>query len=125
MPTPKKPANVHRLQGTFREDRHGNSVEVEPGMPERPFWLSASAIIVWREVESELRDAGYLTRLDGNALAIYCELQAEFIADPAGFAPQKLSQLRGLMGELGLTPSARAKLPAPEKPKPKSAFEGF
>jgi len=125
MPTPKKPASVHRLNGTYREDRHGGTVDLPPELPERPFWLSASAIIVWQELIPELEAAGYLARLDGMALATYCELAAEFIADPPAFPPQKLSQMRGLMSELGLTPSGRAKLPAPKKPAKKSRFEGM
>lgn len=125
MSNPKKPASVHRLQGTFRNDRHGDSVDLETAMPDRPFWLSESAAIVWRELQPELEKAGYLTKLDGMALALYCELKAEFIADPEVFPPQKLSQLRSLMGELGLTPSGRAKLPAPKNEKPKSPFEGM
>ena len=125
MPTPKKPASVHRIKGTYRDDRHGDSLEVETAMPDRPFWLSASAIIVWQELQKELEKAGYLSKLDGMALALYCELSAEFIANPPAFAPQKLSQMRALMGELGLTPSSRAKLPAPKNAKPANPFGGM
>jgi|AntRauTorckE6833_2_1112554.scaffolds.fasta_scaffold43800_2 phage terminase small subunit len=125
MPAPKKPASVHRIKGTYRNDRHSGGVEVESVMPEMPEWISGEAKQLWEKIAPDLKDAGYLTKLDGVALATYCELVCQFIADRENFAPQKLTQMRSFMGELGLTPGARAKLPAINKEKPNNSFEGM
>ena len=52
----------------------------------------------------------WLHRLDRYCLAAWCCLQAEFEADPAAMQAARLSLLRLLAGDLGLTAAGRARL---------------
>lgn len=124
MANPRKPASVHKLNGTYRQDRHGCKLELPSSGPEKPGWLSASAEVEWDRVMDIMADSGFLCRTDGAALATYCELLAEFAASPADFPAGRLGQMRLLMSELGLTPSGRAKMPERESHKD-NPFEGF
>ena len=61
-------------------------------------------------------------RLDRHCLAMWCVLQAEFKRDPAAMLPARISLLRLLAGDLGLTAAGRARLGftvvAPTEPDP-------
>jgi phage terminase small subunit len=118
MPNHRKPASVHKLQGTFQPCRHGGpEPEIELGEPEIPEWLSPAGVAEWRRICKILVPANYLAKSDAAALGMYCELVSQMSEDPAEFPAAKITQLRMLMGELGLTPASRAKMPAREKPK--------
>ena len=67
------PTTILKLRGTYRKDRHGNSIELDPAIPICPYFLSNRAKITWRQVVKRLTTAGILTELDGNALARYCD----------------------------------------------------
>lgn len=111
MANPRKPASAHKLNGTYRPDRHGDRISVPESGPEKPGWLSAPAEVEWDRVMEMMSDSGFLCRTDSSALATYCELLAEFAAGPADFPAGRLGQMRLLMSELGLTPNGRAKMP--------------
>ncbi len=122
MSNHKKPSNVHKLHGTFRPDRHGDDPDIEIGAPIKPEWLSAAASAEWDRSVPIMEGAGYLSVNDQMPLALYCELVADFQADPKGFPAARLTQLRLLMGELGMTPASRAKITVKKTDKPSNPF---
>jgi P27 family predicted phage terminase small subunit len=96
-----------------------------------PAWLDKMARQEWRRVAPLLAKNGLLSELDGNALAAYCVVFAEWrtaarqarrmptVVGPNGFlmaspfvaqARQALALLRSLMTDFGMTPSARARV---------------
>jgi P27 family predicted phage terminase small subunit len=129
---PPTPVALHRAQGTYRADRHGGTPEPKAAVPKAPAWLDKEAKKVWRYFSARLAAVKVLTELDREALAIYCTSAArlakaekaiattgEVIKSPAGFAQpnpwigiaQKCQEMMLRYGqELGLSPSARARL---------------
>lgn len=69
-----------------------------------------------------LADKGLMTEFDQTAMVAYCELYAEFKLSPSEFPSSKMTQLRLLMADFGMTPSSRMKLPNPDQEK-KNPFE--
>lgn len=124
MAAHKKPISARKIEGTYRAEIHGLENSIESGAPEKPLWLSGAAGEEWSRVSKMLENAGYLAKTDGMALSIYCELAAEFAGYPSDFPASKLSQLRMLMNDLGLTPVSRAKMPTAQK-EDKNSFEGL
>jgi P27 family predicted phage terminase small subunit len=106
-----------------------------------PEGLSDGASKHWPVVAKQLEDARVLTKLDGAALALYCETWARWadanekviklgavVKSPSGFpiqspylaiANKAHDQLVKLLIEFGMTPAARTKVsvakPAPKK----------
>lgn len=74
---PPKPVRIHRLDGTYRPDRHGGRDEpVASGLlteMQPPAWMSERQREIWREI---LADAprGLLRRIDHQLLVNYVEL---------------------------------------------------
>jgi phage terminase small subunit len=83
----------------------------EAKAPDKPQWLSVTASCEWDRVIPLLVDSGRITQHDSMALAAYCELAAEFISSPSEFPSSKMTQLRLMMGDFGMTPSSRDKMP--------------
>lgn len=70
----KSPEAVKLLEGTYREDRHGGTLKLRPGIPKKPDWLDQIAGQVWDETINELSEVpGLLSEADGPALAMYCD----------------------------------------------------
>lgn len=70
--TPKSVAQ-HKIDGTFRRDRHGDRMETrfEQGLPEKPETLTGDASRLWDTVVSGLPD-GALCHVDWAALSVAC-----------------------------------------------------
>lgn len=126
MAARRTPDNVHKLKGTFRPDRHAkNTTERElpaPGYPQPLAYLSADAMVVWREVEATMSTCNLYTQADAAKLARYCCIESEFRADPAAFPSAKLAQLRLMERDLYLDPEARAKVGSVSSAKPHNSF---
>ncbi len=112
---------------------HDHGTSALGALPRCPAHLSAAARREWRRLASPLHDAGLLTVADRGALAAYCQTYARWveaeerlketpalIKAPSGYPQQspwlsianKQLELMGrYMAELGLTPSARSRLP--------------
>ena len=127
-----KPTALHRLQGTYRKDRHGGGLEVPPGgrRPRRPRWLTGHAREAWDRLAPDLHAAGVLTELDvgllsclctmisrqRNALAIldregsfYTNARGRLVQHPAArIANQAAADILSLACEFGMTPRSRS-----------------
>ena len=77
--TRRKPVAVHKLQGTYRPDRHRVGIQPPEQVPACPDWLGPVGKQTWESTVDTLREVpGLLTRLDGDMLALYCEAWEEF-----------------------------------------------
>lgn len=119
--------------------RRVNTREPKPqsGTPECPDWLDEEARVCWAELVPQLEHSGVLTRIDRQALAIYCDTwsrwraacafvrkHGEFIPvkdeqgklkylhqfPQVGIAQKLLTNLLRYQQEFGLTPSSRSGL---------------
>lgn len=121
----RKPPSVHRLTPHYRPSRHDPKPSPLPAeAPAKPDWLSPAASLEWDHAISLLDGTGWLCPTDQDSLAMYAELFAAFKAKPSEATAAQVTQLRLLMGELGMTPSSRAKMPAPIYEK-KNMFDGL
>jgi P27 family predicted phage terminase small subunit len=138
---PPTPTNVLKRRGSWRGNRNPHEPTPPPGKPRCPRWLSDEAKRAWKRMIPQLDAMGILTRLDGHALARYCQLWArwrqaeEFLAtngdthlvrnadgQVAGvraypqvkIAAQLAEQLLRIEQQFGMTPSARTRLVAPQ-----------
>lgn len=90
-PAPK-PTAIRVAEGTFRADRHGDTVNAPPGVPAPPEWLSVDELEVWNHVVASLLEVeGLLARVDGEAIARYasdwCDwLRHKLMADEQSIA---------------------------------------
>jgi phage terminase small subunit len=121
---PKTPSEAKKLKGTYQPCRDVSGETRVPGEPVKPYMMGAGPSEVWAKTVKLLLDAGYLAKTDGMVLAVYCELAFEFSVAPAEMVCAKLAQLRMVMNDLGLSPSARAKIPVPKK-KEENNFSSF
>jgi phage terminase small subunit len=105
-----KPTFLHVVEGTLNATRHADRPDTEPpvGAPIKPKWLKRRAARIWDEYAPRLP---WLGEIDSAMLAAWCSLYSELEADPTLAAP-RISQMRGLVAELGLTPSARTRFKA-------------
>ncbi len=78
-----------------------------------PAHVQGRAMREWERVVPELSRLGVATAVDAAVLEAYV-LQYALVMDafetPKGPTPAAIGQLRALMGELGLTPAARARI---------------
>lgn len=103
MPARKSPASLRVIS---RPD------EFEP-----PEWLSAGAIEEWLIIVPRLLNASVLKKTDEMALSVYCELAAEFKENPQEFPAAKITQMRLLMADFGMTPHSRSSVSVDDKGK--------
>src|SRR5438445_5693784 len=71
----RKPTVLHKLDGTYRKDRHSElepQVEALSALPEPPDHLSARAKRVWRSAGDKLLKLGVLSAIDLDLFASYC-----------------------------------------------------
>ena len=92
-----------------------NHMEPQPerGAPLCPDWMPPDGRAQWDKVVPELDALGMLTKVDSATLEGFCALYAEFVAtvrSGASIKPALMGQLRYYAGELGLSPTARARL---------------
>ncbi len=78
------------------------------GRPRKPKKISRRAGELWDEVS----DLPWLSAADGYKLHLWAELQAQFERSPLRMLSARIAQLRAVGSELGLDPSARARLGA-------------
>ena len=139
MGRPRKPTWEHKLNGTYREDRHGNRVEVGGGTmdPNPPIELSDDEGVLWTQVVESLSPE-VVCPLDITTLyalcrwwGIWCEcekaIREKGPEDSYRLHIQAVSawkQFAALAAKFGLTPIDRAKLdfPPPKQHDPLAQF---
>jgi P27 family predicted phage terminase small subunit len=74
-----KTAELHKIDGTFRSDRHSDDIKAPmmARMPKPPDGMSAAAAEWWKKKVLDLKDMGLLYRSDLELLAVYCNLLAD------------------------------------------------
>jgi P27 family predicted phage terminase small subunit len=113
-----------------------------------PTWLEGEAAAEWKRLAPVLHRLGLLTEIDETALATYCQAWARWreaerniqkfgmvIKGKGGFpiispfvavANRAMSQMKGLLVEFGMTPSARSRVIASgDRDKPVDPFAEF
>ena len=107
--------------------------EPEIKIPTPPEFLDEEALAEWRRISQELVELNVLSEMDRAALAIYCVLWSRWVDSENhlktygyiiksartggliyspyyGVANTAITQLRGWMGEFGMTPGSRSKI---------------
>ncbi len=139
---PPTPTNILDMRGSWRSKRNPSEPQPERGRPRCPRWLDPEAKAAWRHLVPQLDRMGVLTKVDGNALARYCQLWGrwrkaeEFIRDHGDsylakdsegkvkglkcypqvrMANQLAEQLLRLESHFGMTPSARSRIEVPQQ----------
>jgi P27 family predicted phage terminase small subunit len=126
------------LEGTH-EKRKPLVAQPRPLMPSCPSFLDGAARATWRQVAPALHRLGLLTELDGTILAAFCTAAARWRAAERVLRTEGLTMIvpQGLLArpevaiarleraaavrfgaELGLTPTARARLGGGAPPDP-------
>lgn len=122
-----KPAEIHKIEGTFRGDRHSDDIKAPmmSRMPKPPEGMSDAAVEWWKKKCIDLRDMGMLYRSDLEVLAHYCNLLADIdharsLMNISFSGEERLKWLKyhnealkfalPLTKEFGFTPLARTKI---------------
>ena len=114
MPNIRKPNNLHKIDGTFRKDRHGEEGDslddADLGkLPPPPIFLTPTARDEWVRVTKILGPAKLLKGTDMGIMVAYCKLYETIASNDPDLPIAAYGQFRMVAGELGLTPAARSK----------------
>jgi P27 family predicted phage terminase small subunit len=130
-----KPTRLKALEGTLRSDRRNpNEPETKPAIPRCPTHLGSEAKREWRRLAPQLARLGLLSKIDREALALFCQAWARWVEaeealkrygvmvkSPNGFPMQSpylavankaMEQMRALLAEFGMSPSSRTRVHA-------------
>lgn len=134
-----KPTHIHLVRGNpGKRARNANEAKSKRGIPAPPPHLSERGRAAWDAFATKLDRAGLLTELDAIALERGCEVYAEVVELEIDIAANKRTQrvktksggcmerqrpqvamlqdadrrLRAWLAEFGMTPAARARVPA-------------
>jgi len=149
---PKRtPTKVLARRGSWRaraREKAGGEPRPESGRPTCPQWLTGEGRRAWHRLVRQLDAMGLLARCDQHALARYCRIWQQWVAEqahviehgevvdilnrdgaPVGEGPsihlqnaqKHADQLLRLEQHFGLTPSARASLAGSVRPERKTA----
>ena len=111
---PPKSPRLHLVGGTYRDDRHGRDDGRGPAPPgqrlrarDKPPFVRGRAARLWAEALPKLP---WLHRVDKYCLSLWCVLLAEFEADPRAMKAARISLLRLMASDIGLSAAGRARL---------------
>ena len=134
---PKTPTRVLKNRGSWLAKTRSGEPTPPPGLPEPPAILCKKAKEKWDQVVPLLDEMGVLFKIDGDAVARYCEAWADYeIAKEwlhekgqyyplkdnegrikcfqqwpqVGIANHAAEQMNKIAAQFGMTPSARAGL---------------
>jgi P27 family predicted phage terminase small subunit len=130
-----KPTRLKALEGTLRSDRRNpNEPDTRPAIPRCPGHLGPEAKREWRRLAPQLARLGLLSKIDREALALFCQAWARWVEaeealkrygvmvkSPNGFPMQSpylaiankaMEQMRALLAEFGMSPSSRTRVHA-------------
>jgi P27 family predicted phage terminase small subunit len=146
MPKPKKPTSLRILDGDAPYRINGDEPKSPPGLGDPPDWLDALAREEWARVRVVVEGMGVATRADSAGAALYChhfsvwrrawqtidregmtiETDTTVKSHPAvGIANTAAREMAKLLGQFGMTPSARAGLHVRETPAEGSVADYF
>lgn len=113
----------HRLNGTFRADRHGSSPEPSAAIdPAPPAGMTDAAERAWHELVKA--GAEWLAQSDRAAVEVAAGLLAKSRAGELSAAA--LAQLSAMLHRLGMTPAGRRSVDKlPSAPKDANEFNQF
>ncbi|MCK5602249.1 P27 family phage terminase small subunit [Candidatus Pacearchaeota archaeon] len=106
---PQKPVKQLKLQGTYREDRHGECMQIEPNKPDCPEWLSETAKFHWTEISQMLYDMGMVSKIDHLALSLLVDALADWIKYSKSANMLKVAYYENAAGNLVMHPAITAK----------------
>ncbi len=117
MGRPRKPTELHLLNGSFdknpnRAVERANEPHDERPLGDPPEFVRPDQRVAWMEIE---RLAPWLAYCDRLAVEIAAVLMARFRIDPGSMAPALYTRLETMLGRLGMTPSDRSKVTVPGK----------
>ena len=142
----KIPTNLKVLRGTLKKSRE-NKFEPQPdlGRPDPPDALDEIGLAKWHETVVELERMGILARVDGTALAGFCDafsrwyrnaerlkregdviesFNGQQMPHPSiGIVNRSLVLLRSFLIEFGLSPSSRANVKTTKATEKRNPFE--
>lgn len=124
MVMPRKPQALRELQGTDRDHpgrQNKNQPVVTRGIGPAPDHLPDAVRKIWDEIVTNMY-AGVLGEADRLALETLARLVYVMRTDFDEMNAAKLSQLSGLLGRFGMTPSDRTKIVVPKKDDKKNGF---
>lgn len=138
MPNIRKPNGLHKLNGTFREDRHGKKgLSLDDSniadLPLPPDCLSMTAKAEWVRIVAILSPMKLLKATDYGIMLAYCQIFDELFNPPVdafGIKTKPLAslyaQFRGIANDLGLTPISRSKISLKDPAeKPDNEYSDF
>lgn len=111
MARPRTPTALKLITGNPGKRQLPENEPKPTGKLEKPKWLKGKAGKIWNETAPKLF---WLTDSDSDKLAVWCGLYAEIAAGLAQVNSARLTQWRVLGSELGMDPSARAKITVPD-----------
>lgn len=131
-----KTIDVHKLDGTYRDDRHGDSVNVENDLSDKPttfltkkeksYWKKWHPVLHRGQILKETDEVafGLLCRISNRVFALAEELNDDYIIEhlsDVGAVVKKENplyrvldreeqKLINLLGKFGMTPESRGKI---------------
>ena len=112
MGRPRTATAILDARGAFQKHPERKRVDavVTSTLPRQaPAELTKQEVKWWHKLKKQIPPS-VLTGADQASFHLLVVIWAEFIEDVNDFPTSKIAQLRGLMGDFGMTPSARAKL---------------
>lgn len=79
MSRPRKPNEIHKLVGGFRDDRHGDSMEAPATDAVIPRWVRDSTREQWNEITDLLRGLGMLSDAYTPGMALLADALADLV----------------------------------------------
>ena len=133
---PPKPTNLIKANGTFKQHRHADRLELPNATPTMPFVSGDVATQTFAHLSERLSRLGVLSDLDGYALQMLADAWEDYTAardvvrrlgatyetiteagqvmirprPEVAMYQNAWDRMKKIIGEFGLTPSSRAKL---------------
>ncbi len=127
MSRPRTPTAILEAKGSFKTHanrrRGGEPVQKEP-IGNAPKDLTDVETVEWKQLVKDCCP-GVLTAADRNTVKMVARLQCEYDRDLSDMQTSKLALLNKLYGQLGMTPSDRARLSIAPAKKEVNRFDRF
>ena len=119
-----------KLQGTYEPSRHKDRLELSGEIPEAPDWLDDVGSEYWDRTVAILGQVrGLLTQADRDGLAAYSAAWSRWLVayeeNDNRVMKDTMVEIKHWAREFGLSPSARAAMPAPAPPEEENPLEAW